>query len=209
MPPRLDARVIYLLAFPHPNAPAAAAPDPGEPGRSTLTKAAPYFQALDVDITELSEATLTLRGQLIEVRRQLIDGQVQTVECRYTLTDLFNPASNPLRQALHLELREALLRAAGYGGPFVEEYTALCLTEAPPAPDAFVDAHQLALAPLLRSEARAFTPAEAGQILASRARYADADLTVVDWEGALIIDADGDFQSEIELLKLGNYQLVR
>nr|MBP7692915.1 hypothetical protein [Anaerolineales bacterium] len=42
-----------------------------------------------------------------------------------------------------------------------------------------------------------------------RARYADADLTVVDWEGALIIDADGDFQSEIELLKLGNYQLVR
>ena len=34
-------------------------------------------------------------------------------------------------------------------------------------------------------------------------------LTVVDWDGAVIISPVGDFQSDIELLKIGNYQLLR
>ncbi len=203
MLPRLDARVVYLIAFPHtpPVEYRAQAP--------ALTKSAPYFQALDVEIAELGESETTLQGRPIQVRRQVIDGQVQSVECRYTLEDLLNPASNAVRQAVHVDLREQVLREAGYSGPFVEEYTILCLAGGQPSPDEFVNIHWLALAPLLRSEARAFTHAEAEQILAARARYADADLTVVDWEGALIIDADADFQSEIELLKLGNYQLIR
>lgn len=203
MPPRLDARVVYLIAFPHTQPVEHRAQAPA------LTKSAPHFQALDVEIAELGESETALQGRPIRVRRQVIDGQVQSVECRYTLEDLLNPASNTVRQAVHLDLRELVLRETGYSGPFVEEYTILCLIEGQPSPDEFVNTHWLALAPLLRSEARAFTHAEAEQVLASRARYADADLTVVDWEGALVIDADGDFQSEIELLKLGNYQLIR
>lgn len=203
MPPQLDARVVYLIAFPAP----LAAAQRGAP--AALTKAAPHFQALDVEITDLDETVVTLQGRPIQVRRQVIDGQVQSVECRYDLADLFDPAANAIRQALNLDLREHVLRAAGYSGPFIEEYTILCLAAALDGPDAFVDQHRLAVAPLLRGEARAFTPAEAEQIVASRARYADTDLTVVDWEGALIIDPDGDFQSEIELLKLGNYQILR
>jgi len=31
----------------------------------------------------------------------------------------------------------------------------------------------------------------------------------VDWEGAVIIAPEGDFQSDIALLKIGNYQLLR
>ena len=31
----------------------------------------------------------------------------------------------------------------------------------------------------------------------------------MDWDGAIIIAPDGDFQSDIELLKVGNYQLLR
>jgi hypothetical protein len=110
---------------------------------------------------------------------------------------------------LQNDLREHVLREAGYAGPFVEEYTVLCLTHCDKPPDAFVDAYMGELATLLRTEARAFTHAEAEHIVGSRARYADTDLTVVDWEGALIIDPQADFQSEIELLKLGNYQILR
>ncbi len=40
-------------------------------------------------------------------------------------------------------------------------------------------------------------------------RYSKSDLTIVDWGGAIIIDPDADFQSDIELLKIGNYQLLR
>jgi len=47
------------------------------------------------------------------------------------------------------------------------------------------------------------------QLPFTRARYTDRDLTIVDWEGALIIDDAQDFQSDIELLKIGNYELLR
>lgn len=203
MLPVLDARLVYLIAFPS-SRPVAQRTQPPQ-----LTKAAPHFQAVDVELAELGEETLTWQGRPVQVRRQMIDGQVLSVECRYALDDILAPATQTLRQTLHQHLRETVLRAGGYAGPFVEEYSLVCLRLAEPALDEFVDAHRQALAPLLRGEARAFPPAEAAQILASRVRYADADLTIVDWEGALIIDADEDFHSEIELLKLGNYQLVR
>lgn len=201
MPPRLDAHVVYLIAFPF-SLPADS------PARTpTLTKSAPYFQALDTEIAELGVSEIMLQAQRVTVRRQLIDEQVQSIECHYELSDLFSAAAH--KQRLQTELREHVLREAGYAGPFVEEYTALCVTQRDVPPDAFVDAHMGEIATLLRTEARAFTQAEAGHIVSSRARYADTDLTVVDWEGALIIDPEADFQSEIELLKLGNYQILR
>jgi hypothetical protein len=199
----MDARVVYLIAFPY-----RASADQATQ-TMTLTKFAPHFQALDTEIAELGQSEITAPEGAVSLRRQVIDGQVQSVECRYTLTDVLNPASNQRRQRMQTALRDFALRESGYGGPFVEEYTILCLTEPASLPDEFVEAHRLELAPLLRSESRSLTEAEAAHILASRARYADSDLTIVDWEGALIFDPDSDFQSEIELLKLGNYQILR
>jgi len=49
----------------------------------------------------------------------------------------------------------------------------------------------------------------AARLLRHRARYSQSDLTVIDWEGALIIAEAGDFQSDLELLKIGNYHLLR
>jgi hypothetical protein len=43
----------------------------------------------------------------------------------------------------------------------------------------------------------------------SRARYSECEMTVVDWEGGIIFSTEGDFQSDIGLLKIGNYQLLR
>jgi hypothetical protein len=203
MPPRVDARVVYLIAFPF-DLPADS------PARTvTFTKSAPYFQALDTEITELGVTEIMRQSVPVTVRRQVIDDQVQSLECHYALADAFSPAGNALKQRLQTELREHVLREAGYAGPFVEEYTAFCVTHPDRSPDEFVNAHCGEIATLLRTEARTFTTAEAEQILNSRARYADTDLTVVDWEGALIIDPEADFQSEIELLKLGNYQILR
>jgi hypothetical protein len=50
---------------------------------------------------------------------------------------------------------------------------------------------------------------EIEDILVSRSRYSTQDLTLVDWEGAVIIAPNSDFQSDIALLKIGNYQLLR
>lgn len=203
MLPRLDARVVYLIAFPYSLSAGSAARTP------TFTKSPPYFQALDTEITELGVSEIMLQAQRVTVRRQVIDGQVQAIECQYDLPDLFSAAARALKPRMQADLRDVVLREAGYSGPFVEEYTTLCVTDCAHAPDAFVDEHLGEIATLLRTESRTFTRGEAEQIVSSRARYADTDLTVVDWEGAFIIDPEADFQSEIELLKLGNYQILR
>ncbi len=83
------------------------------------------------------------------------------------------------------------------------------LRAVPPTPDEFVDAHAAPLAALLRALTKPISPRDAGELLAQRARYSAVDLTVVDWGGALVIAADGDFQSDIELFKLGVFQLLR
>ncbi|MBL8046935.1 MAG: hypothetical protein JNL09_10355, partial [Anaerolineales bacterium] len=162
----LSATVVYLLAFPFTARVGERAAPPA------LTKAAPYFQPLDIEVSELGQASLSVGGQTVSVRRQLIDEQVQSVECRYTLNEVLAVASNAQRLSMQAELRENVLREAGYSGPFIEEYFVLCLTSAPPTPDAFVDAHRSQLASLLRSQTRALSEVEIEQILSSRAHYA-------------------------------------
>jgi hypothetical protein len=65
------------------------------------------------------------------------------------------------------------------------------------------------LARFLRPQRDVFGPFEIEEILLSRVRYSERDLTLVDWDGAIIIAPDGDYQSDIELLKIGSYQLLR
>jgi hypothetical protein len=54
-----------------------------------------------------------------------------------------------------------------------------------------------------------FEENEIHEILSSRTRYSAKELTLIDWEGAVIIAPNNDFQSDIVLLKIGNYQLLR
>ncbi len=204
MPATVDARVVYLIAFPHSvKAIGLASKQP------PLTKSAPYFLEIDTAFAELGQSAIEIDGLQVIMRRQLIDEQVQSVECSYALRDALTAKSARLKQAVNAKLREVVLREAGYDGAFVEEYAIACFgaPAAHPSPDQFVQANRLPLAALLRSQL--LSPAEADQTLISRARFADRDLTIVDWEGALIIDADEDFQSDVELMKIGNYQLLR
>ncbi len=203
LPATVDARVVYLIAFPHSvKALGLASKQP------PLTKSAPYFLELDTAFAELGQSTIEIDGLPVILRRQLIDEQVQSVECSYPLRDALHVESGKLKRAVNAKLREKVLREAGYSGAFVEEYVIVCLAAGTgPAPDSFVEANRLALTALLRSPTLSETDAE--QTLISRARYSDRDLTIVDWEGAVIIDSEADFQSDIELMKIGNYQLLR
>ncbi len=197
----IDARIVYLILFPHVTSVASQAQPP------PLKKSVPYFLELDTELAELSQSQVSLDGCPVFIRRQVIDDLVQSAECSYTLADMLSPASNTRKQALHNKLRETILREARYSGSFFEEYMVVCLSAAPPTPGEFVRANRPALAALLRSQS--LSESEVDQTLISRAQYSERDLTIVDWEGALIIAADGDFQSDIELLKIGNYQLLR
>ena len=53
------------------------------------------------------------------------------------------------------------------------------------------------------------TATETKEILNSRVRYSEYDLTIVDWEGAIIITEGRQFQFDLALFKIGKYQLLR
>lgn len=113
------------------------------------------------------------------------------------------------KQRICFELRDELVRELELEAPLVEEYTIVLSPQAGEAPDMFVDEHPNALVRLLRRVDKPLERADAAALLSDRARYSQRDLTVVGWESALVLAEAGDFESEVELLKLGNYQLLR
>ena len=65
------------------------------------------------------------------------------------------------------------------------------------------------MAALLKSERLPLDPEEVDYTLSVRFKYARHDLVVVDWDGALVFDPEGDVAWAMELLELGNLQLLR
>jgi hypothetical protein len=196
--------ICYLLAFPD-------ADDGKAPASEQFKglKDAPYFKPIDIDVVTLGEETVLIEGHAVQVIRQRYDGRVQMVECRFILKDPF--ASSVLQERARIEsaLQSKFIPEHYRQNGLYEEYTILLVKDAKPAPDKWIEKNALALAKFIRSQREVFDPSEIEEILISRTRYSEVELTLVDWEGAVIIAPSGDYQSDIALLKIGNYQLLR
>ena len=196
--------ICYLLAFPDP----AASPHQ-TPEQIKGLKDAPYFQPIDIDLVTLGEETVLVEGYAVSVLCQRFDGRVQMVEAHYSLRDPFAASVLPDRIKIQDTLQSRYIpEAIRRNGPY-EEYSILLVHEAKPAPDKWIEKNSLAIANFIRSQREVFDRGEAEEILASRARYSAGELTLVDWEGAVIITPKGDFESDIALLKIGSYQILR
>jgi hypothetical protein len=74
-------------------------------------------------------------------------------------------------------------------------------------PEQLVDPNRLAA--LLKAARLPLDPTEVDYTLSGRFKYARHDLVIVDWDGAVVFDPEGDVEWAIELLELGNLQLLR
>ncbi len=202
--PLKNAEICYLLAFPDH---AEASNEPPEQIRGL--KDAPYFQPVDISVRTLEQAKVEARGAQISVARQRYDDRIQMVECRFMLDDVLSLAAIQQRASIEKSLQEKFVPAEHRESGMFEEYYILLLKKATPTPDKFIDKNAAALARFIRSQRETFDQREIKDILSSQVRYSKDDLTLVDWQAAIIIAPDGDFQSDIELLKIGNYQLMR
>ena len=202
---RIDAQLCYL--FVTPSGPAAPANSPEATPRRL--RDAPYFTPTDIDIRLIGSETIDVEGVRVSILRQSFDGLAQIAECRFALPDVLSVDTLRVKARIQAGLKSRLIADQVDSGGMTEEYMVLMLTTIEGMPDEFIDRHGQALARFIRAQHEVFGPREVEQILVSRVRYSQADLTVVDWEGAVIISPAGDFQSDIELLKIGNYQLLR
>ena len=199
-----SAKICYLLAFPDP---AGTAAEPATPIRGL--KDAPYFQAVDITVRTLGQAEVEAGGVGISVTRQKYDERIQMVDCRFTLSNVLSAEANQQREAIQKALTGMLVPREHQESGLYEEYVILLVQENNVLPDEFLKKNAAALARFIRSQREVFDKKQMDEILSSRVRYSKNDLTLVDWEGAVVIAVEGDYQSDIELLKVGNYQLLR
>lgn len=196
--------ICYLLAFPDSD---MSTHQPAE--RIQGLKDAPYFQPIDLDLVTLGEETLLVEGYAISITRQRYDGRVQMVDSRFELPDPFAASVLPDRTKIQSALQSRYIPEDFRRNGLYEDYTILLVREAKSTPDKWIEKNDLAIANFIRSQREILDKEEVNEILGSRARYSARELTLVDWEGAVIIVPNADFQSDIALLKIGNYQLLR
>ncbi len=197
--------ICYLLAF--PDSENGVAPPPEQ--FKGLIKDAPYFQPVDIDLVTLSEETIVIEGFAVAVMRHRYDDRVQMVECRFDLPDPFAGSVLQSRTKIQSALQSRYIPETHRLSGLFEEYTILLVQEAKPTPDKWIDKNSLAIANFIRSQREVFDREEVSEILSSRTRYSAEELTLIDWEGAVIIAPKADYRSDIALLKIGNYQLLR
>ncbi|MEW6402513.1 MAG: hypothetical protein AB1649_11990 [Chloroflexota bacterium] len=202
--PTTLTEICYLLAFPDT---VEAAPEP--PHEIRGLKDAPYFQPVDIRVRTLGQAEVQAGGVQVSVLRQRFDDRVQVIDCRFQMIDPLSLEAIQQREIVQRNLQERFVPIEHRNSGMFEEYVVLLLVDVKPSPEKFVKNQAVALARFIRSQRETFDQQEIDEILGSRVRYSKDDLTVVDWEGAVIIAPNGDFQSDIELLKIGNYQLLR
>ena len=196
--------ICYLIAFPDADDGKAPVPEPFKG-----LKDAPYFQPIDIDLVTLGEETVLIEGHAVLVIRQRYDGRVQMVECRFDLKEPFAASVLQERAKIQNALESKFIPAEYRQNGLFEEYTILLVKQAKPSPDKWIEKNSTDLANFIRSQREVFDKEELNEILASRTRYSAVELTLVDWEGAVIIAPNEDYQSDIALLKIGNYQLLR
>ena len=197
--------ICYLLAF--PDSDDGNAPPPEQ--FKGLIKDAPYFQPTDIDLVTLGEETIVIEGYAVSAVRQRFDDRVQMVECHFDLVDPFASSVLKDRTKIQNALQSRYIPEAVRQSGLYEEYSILLVQNAKPSPDKWLEKNAVALATFIRSQKDTLDKAEIDEILMSRTHYSSKEATVVDWEGAIIIAPNADYQSDIALLKIGNYQLIR
>jgi hypothetical protein len=196
--------ITYLLAFPYSDETRSKSAE-----QFQALKDAPYFQPIDIELVTLGEETILIEGHAVLVTRQQYDGRVQMVECHFDLKDPFAVSVLQERAKIEKTLQSRFIPLQFRESGLYEEYTILLVEQAKPSPDQWIEKNAVKLANFIRSQREVFDPKEIEDIFISRTRYSAKELTLVDWEGAVIITPTGDFQSDIALLKIGNYQLLR
>ncbi|MBI3594216.1 MAG: hypothetical protein HY200_04600 [Nitrospirae bacterium] len=92
---------------------------------------------------------------------------------------------------------------------FDEEYSVYCVSNYSGAREKFIETYGEAIASLLKNERNPLDEEEIRQTLQSQIKYGVDDLTIVDWDGAFLMDMKEDFEPNIELFEIANYQLLK
>ncbi|MFK7803712.1 MAG: hypothetical protein AB8G95_18910 [Anaerolineae bacterium] len=201
----MESEICYLLFLPYQSAAA-----PGTVSEIASPKDAPYFFDLGIEArTSRGEREIQAAATPVRVRLQVLDELVWVIDCRYRLESADGAAAIVKKDEVQRSIQQQLRRELKIDDELMEQFTIVLKDKDESNPDEFVDEHAVELVAFLRSLKREINSQDSADVLTSRVRYSTTELTLVDWSGALIIAENGDYESDIDLLKVGKFQLFR
>jgi hypothetical protein len=133
---------------------------------------------------------------------------VVVVEASLELDDILADDTLEFKRRL-LGACRTILQEFSCSREFDEEYSVYCIAGYRGDPEVYLSLHGDRIAAYLKNEDWSLDEEEVKATLSTSLKYGKDDITIVDWDGAFIFDAEGDFQSDIELFEIANLQLLR
>ena len=133
---------------------------------------------------------------------------IVVVEASRDMDDIVSETILDFKRSLISACR-TILRDLGCDPDYDEEYSVYCIGGYRGDPEGYVSLYGEQIAALLKNERIRLGEDEVRVTLASCLKYGKDDLTIVDWDGAFLFDAAGEFQSNIELFEIANLELLK
>lgn len=180
----------------------------GEPITISKSESAPhYFGSSVPSQMRLGEESRTIGGEKISIEIKAYPPTILLVEAHAEIQDLFSEQALEMRSALMQLCREIINQHDG-NFELSEEYAVGVVAGYDGDPEQFFS-RASHIATFLKSERLPLDEKEVEYTLNSQMKYAKDDLVIVDWDGAIVFDPSGEYQSVLELLELANLQLLR
>lgn len=167
--------------------------------RRKKTKGAPYFFDLDFKVEDRGKTLKTVEGIEVVSREFILGDGVVLVESRYEVD---------IKKSDCVTVNEKIRKSLQVADKFYEEYTVISESNVN-RPKEWLDKNAKKIAGLIRGTDKPLDKDEVESVLKSRVKYSQTDLAVVDWDGGVLVGDGDDFESELDLMKLANYQLLR
>ncbi|MBI5814005.1 MAG: hypothetical protein HZB29_00150 [Nitrospinae bacterium] len=171
------------------------------------TKSSPSYEAYwpTYKIISQEESSWPSLERPVATRVKSFKGAFVVVELETDFAAAACSHAQAVKNALH---ERGLSIARNYSpGADYEEYTFFCVCEYSDY-DRFLSENGLLVSQLLKDESATLAAEEINETLQSSLRYDTEDLTVIEWDGALLLDKNGDFEDNMTLLELANIQLL-
>lgn len=200
----LSVEVSYMVFAPY-----KSTKQKGKPGVFKKPVYAPYFFDVDIEFVKIGSKKFTIYGNEVRAELEVLDGEVLSAECFYKLDSGLSAEGLSEKQKINKKIKKEIIKITGIDQELIEEYTSYLIRNVGATPNEFVNKNKFILSRLARSLYKKIDEKEAEEILSSRATYSKNDMTIIDWEAAIVITDEGDYESDLELIKIGNYQLIR
>ena len=172
-------------------------------------KSAPhYFEKAVPSQLVVGEEAAKVNGRDIKFLIKTYHPDAILVEATVELQKVFEEGVLELKDQLH-EISYGIAKKYGAKDEPAEEYAVYQISDYDGDPELFIHGNEGLVTSLLKSEKLKLDEKEIEHTLAYQLKYAKDDLAIVDWDGALLFDPQGEFEETIELLELANYQLLR